>query len=204
MRPVLLCASGRCGIECAGRAGRARGDSPKHTLVGIATWRSRSHLTRTSSRSPCEQADPTTAINCIDQLCRIMIVWTSRAEPASRRYAPPYILRVVIPWIGFDGLLDTAFEQIRHYGKTDIAVSLRLLRAFDDMVLAGVSRKETSVIDRPGATCGRRMRSEFVERGGFTAEAPVGQIGRPVAGASFMIPLLFRPGFDMEFIGAWL
>ncbi len=86
--------------------------------------------------------DPTTAINCIDQLSRVMIVWTSRAAPASSRYAPPYILRVVIPWIGFDGLLDTAFEQIRHYAKTDIAVSLRLLRAFDDMVLAGTSQKE--------------------------------------------------------------
>ena len=86
--------------------------------------------------------DPTTAINCIDQLSRVMIVWTSRAAPASSRYAPPYILRVVIPWIGFDGLLDTAFEQIRHYAKTDIAVSLRLLRAFDDMVLAGISQKE--------------------------------------------------------------
>jgi uncharacterized membrane protein len=28
--------------------------------------------------------DPTTAINCIDQLSRIMIVWTSRAAPPSR------------------------------------------------------------------------------------------------------------------------
>ena len=93
--------------------------------------------------------DPTTAINCIDQLSRIMIVWTSRTAPASRRYAPPYVLRVVVPWIGFEGLLDTAFEQIRHYGKTDIPVSLRLLRAFDDMVLAGVSQKELrSLIDR--------------------------------------------------------
>src|SRR5271166_3321793 len=80
---------------------------------------------------------------------RIGMVWTSRTAPASRRYAPPYVLRVVVPWIGFDGLLDTAFEQIRHYGKTDIAVSLRLLRAFDDMVLAGVSQKELrSLIDR--------------------------------------------------------
>ena len=45
--------------------------------------------------------------------------------------------------------MDTAFEQIRHYAKSDIAVSLRLLRAFDDMVLAGASRKETqSLIGR--------------------------------------------------------
>ena len=88
--------------------------------------------------------DPTTAINCIDQLSRIMIVWMSRAAPASFRYAPPHILRVVIPWIGFEGLLDTAFEQIRHYAKTDIAVSLRLLRAFDDMVLAGSLERNIS------------------------------------------------------------
>jgi uncharacterized membrane protein len=92
--------------------------------------------------------DPTTAINCIDQLSRIMIVWTSRAAPPSRLYAPPYVLRVVVPWISYEGLLDTAFEQIRHYAKSDIAVSLRLLRAFDDMVLTGASQKEMQSLIR--------------------------------------------------------
>jgi uncharacterized membrane protein len=38
--------------------------------------------------------------------------------------------------MSFDGLLDTAFEQIRHYGAADIAVSLRLLRAFRDIANA--------------------------------------------------------------------
>jgi len=38
-----------------------------------------------------------------------------------------------VPWITFDGLLDTAFEQIRHYAVADVAVSLRLMRAFDDI-----------------------------------------------------------------------
>jgi len=33
-----------------------------------------------------------------------------------------------------EGLLDTAFEQIRHYSQSDAAVSLRLLRAYDDVV----------------------------------------------------------------------
>jgi uncharacterized membrane protein len=33
----------------------------------------------------------------------------------------------------FEGLLDTAFEQIRHYAVADIAVSLRLMRAFNDI-----------------------------------------------------------------------
>jgi uncharacterized membrane protein len=43
-------------------------------------------------------------------------------------YDPPGAVRVVIPWIGFDRLLEAAFEQIRLYSKSDVAVSLRLLR----------------------------------------------------------------------------
>jgi len=39
----------------------------------------------------------------------------------------------VVPWMSFDGLLDTAFEQIRHYAVADIAVSLRLMRAYNDI-----------------------------------------------------------------------
>jgi len=38
--------------------------------------------------------------------------------------------------MSFDGLLDTAFEQIRHYAAADIAVSLRLMRAFTDIASA--------------------------------------------------------------------
>jgi uncharacterized membrane protein len=93
--------------------------------------------------------DPTTAINCIDQLARVMIVWASRGAPPTYLHAPPHVLRLAIPWIGYEGLLDTAFEQIRHYAKSDIAVSLRLLRAFDDMFVAGVSATaQGSLIER--------------------------------------------------------
>ena len=77
--------------------------------------------------------DPSTAISCVDQLSRIMILWISRLPPPSHYYAPPHVLRLFVPWITFDGLLDTAFEQIRHYAVADAAVSLRLMRAFDDI-----------------------------------------------------------------------
>ena len=77
--------------------------------------------------------DPSTAISCVDQLSRIMIVWLSRIPPPSHYYAPPHVLRLFVPWIRFDGLLDTGFEQIRHYAAADIAVSSRLIRAFDDI-----------------------------------------------------------------------
>jgi uncharacterized membrane protein len=78
--------------------------------------------------------DPSTAISCVDQLSRILIRWLQRVPPRTYHYDPPHVLRVALPWISFEGLLDTAFEQIRHYSQSDAAVSLRLLRAYDDIV----------------------------------------------------------------------
>jgi len=93
--------------------------------------------------------DPSTAISCIDQLSRILIRWVSRAPPPSHFFGPPHVLRVVIPWINLDGLLDTAFEQIRHYAATDVAVSLRLLRAFNDIAFAAQSEEiRRALLDR--------------------------------------------------------
>jgi len=77
--------------------------------------------------------DPTTAINCIDQLSRILIRFASREPPEELLYDPPGIVRASIGWIHFERLLDAALEQIRMYSKTDVAVSLRLLRAFGDI-----------------------------------------------------------------------
>ena len=77
--------------------------------------------------------DPTTAINCVDQLSRILIRFSSRDQPAPMLYDPPGVARVAIPWIGFHKLLASAFEQIRFYAKADISVSMRLLRASGDI-----------------------------------------------------------------------
>ena len=43
------------------------------------------------------------------------------------------MVRVVLPWISREELLETAFDQIRHYSSSDVAVSLRLLRALGDI-----------------------------------------------------------------------
>jgi uncharacterized membrane protein len=79
--------------------------------------------------------DPSTAINCVDQLSRIMIRFVSREAPEGLLYDPPGIFRVSIPWSGFDKLLTSAFEQIRMYAKGDLAVSLRMLRALADIAI---------------------------------------------------------------------
>jgi uncharacterized membrane protein len=77
--------------------------------------------------------DPSTAITCVDQLGRILIRFVSRQAPVALLCDPPHVVRVVVPWIGTEKLLDTAFEQIRHYSAADVAVSLRLLRALEDI-----------------------------------------------------------------------
>ncbi len=79
--------------------------------------------------------DPSTAISCIDQLTRILIRWVGRFPPEPLLFNPPHVLRVVLPWIDLDGLLNTAIEQIRAYATTDAAVSLRLLRLLHDVAV---------------------------------------------------------------------
>jgi uncharacterized membrane protein len=80
--------------------------------------------------------DPSTAISCIDQLTRIIIRWIDRIPPQPLLFSPPHVLRVILPWIDLDGLLDTAIEQIRAYGANDVAVSLRLLRLLQDVAVS--------------------------------------------------------------------
>jgi uncharacterized membrane protein len=76
--------------------------------------------------------DPSTAITCLDQLGRIVTRWIARDPPVGSLFDPPHVLRVSIPWIGLEGLLETGFEQIRHYAAGDLPVSLRMVRVLQD------------------------------------------------------------------------
>ena len=71
--------------------------------------------------------------NHVEGLDAVMIRFASREPPEPALYDPPGTLRVVIPWIDFEHVLESAFEQIRLYSKSDVAVSLRLLRALGDI-----------------------------------------------------------------------
>jgi uncharacterized membrane protein len=77
--------------------------------------------------------DPSTGVSSVDQLSRILIRFASRELPPCLLYDPPGVLRVSVQWIDFERLLTSAFEQIRLYSQSDIAVSLRMLRALGDV-----------------------------------------------------------------------
>lgn len=103
--------------------------------------------------------DPSTAISCVDQLSSILISFSTRQAPGTHFYDPPGTLRVTIPNLGFDRLAESAFEQIRSYSKTDVAVSLRLMRAFIDITQTLPNGADRQLL----AEQGRRLLSGFSE-----------------------------------------
>lgn len=71
--------------------------------------------------------DPFTAIRCIDRLAAGLCHLVQRDFPSPYRYDKNNKLRVIAEPILFDELADSAFNQIRQYGKSDAAVTSRLL-----------------------------------------------------------------------------
>ncbi len=112
--------------------------------------------------------DPTTAISCVDQLSCILIRWIDRSPPRRAYYDPPHVLRLVVPWTDLDGLLDLAFEQIRHYAVADAAVSLRLMRALGDIASTTTDPNLRAELSARGrrlfAGCQGRIQSDDLAR----------------------------------------
>ncbi|BAZ09014.1 hypothetical protein NIES4071_08200 [Calothrix sp. NIES-4071] len=74
--------------------------------------------------------DPFTAIRCIDRLAAGLSHLVQRDFPSPYRYDKNNKLRVIIAEpILFEELAYNAFNQIRQYGKSDTAVTIRLLEA---------------------------------------------------------------------------
>lgn len=77
--------------------------------------------------------DPSTAVTCIDHLSRLLGRVARRGDSEMVRRDEKGQALVVLPAHGFSRALDLAMNQIRQYGKSDIAVLLRLTRALTDV-----------------------------------------------------------------------
>lgn len=77
--------------------------------------------------------DPSTAVTCIDHLSRLLGRIAQRGDTETVLRDSSGKARVVLPAHGFSRALDLAINQIRQYGKTDVAVLLRLTRALTDV-----------------------------------------------------------------------
>jgi uncharacterized membrane protein len=111
--------------------------------------------------------DPSTAISCVDQLSAILIRFASR-NPAEQVIADKSgKLRVSIPWLDFERLIDAAYEQIRMYARGDVVVSLRMLRALHDIAHTLPDRTSKLILAERGkrivAGCAKNLDEEEIK-----------------------------------------
>jgi uncharacterized membrane protein len=92
--------------------------------------------------------DPFTAIRCLDRLSAGLSRLVQRNFPSSYRYDDRKNLRVIAERVTFAGLVNTAFNQIRQYGKSDVAVSIRLLEAIATIARYTTTQKERETLLR--------------------------------------------------------
>jgi uncharacterized membrane protein len=77
--------------------------------------------------------DPFTAITCVDRLGSALCRLAQRDMPSPYRYDPQDQLRVITPVFTFPDVTDTAFNQIRQYGRSSAAVTIRLLETIAEV-----------------------------------------------------------------------
>ena len=119
--------------------------------------------------------DPTTATTCVDQLGRVLMRASLRSPPDPILRDPDGSARVILRRTSFPRLLEIAFSQIRHYGKTDVAVPLRLMRVLGELAAASKHTPHADAIldqaRRLAAACERGFpdddRAELDERLGI-------------------------------------
>ncbi|MDP2305885.1 MAG: DUF2254 domain-containing protein [Pseudomonadota bacterium] len=105
--------------------------------------------------------DPSTGCTCVDQLSRLLV----RAAPL-RTPIRSFAVEggaVHLPTTSFVDLVRVAFEQLRQYGRADMAVSLRILRALVDIAEATPHAAGRAELLRQGSLAWAAARKSFPE-----------------------------------------
>ncbi|MBW4468091.1 MAG: DUF2254 domain-containing protein [Pegethrix bostrychoides GSE-TBD4-15B] len=100
--------------------------------------------------------DPFTAVRCIDQLSAALCRLAQRDMPSPYRYDDQNQLRVIAEPTSFGDVVDAAFNQIRQYGQSSVAVTMRLLEAIATIA---------TFTHRPGDRIALQRQAEMVMRG---------------------------------------
>ncbi|MBW4638465.1 MAG: DUF2254 domain-containing protein [Gloeocapsa sp. UFS-A4-WI-NPMV-4B04] len=92
--------------------------------------------------------DPFTAIECIDRLSAGLSHLAQKNFPSPYRYDLDNNLRVIADPVTFAGLTDAAFNQIRQYSTSDVAVTIRLLEAIASIAPFTRNKKDRAALLR--------------------------------------------------------
>jgi uncharacterized membrane protein len=77
--------------------------------------------------------DPFTAITCVDRLGSALCCLAQQDMSSPYRYDTQDKLRVITPVFTFPDVADAAFNQIREYGRSSTAVTIRLLETIAEV-----------------------------------------------------------------------
>jgi uncharacterized membrane protein len=89
--------------------------------------------------------DPGTACMCLDRLGQALCQLANRVMPSPYRYDARGSLRVVACPTTFAAMADTAFDDIRRYGRSSVSVTTHLLDVIGD-IAACVERDADRVV----------------------------------------------------------
>lgn len=95
--------------------------------------------------------DPTTACNCVDYLGGFLARLAEVEWPASEFRDADGAVRVIAPRGSFGEYVDLATSEIRHYGRSDLATTVRLLEALRRAADATTRADRREALRRAGA-----------------------------------------------------
>ncbi|MFE1745338.1 DUF2254 domain-containing protein [Coleofasciculus sp. H7-2] len=108
--------------------------------------------------------DPFTAIQCINQMSAALCRLAEREFPSPYRYDDDNNLRAIIANpVTFAELVDAAFNQIRQYSKSDVAVRIRLLEAIALIATHTRNQKNRAALLRHAQMIERSSQQEVSE-----------------------------------------
>jgi uncharacterized membrane protein len=107
--------------------------------------------------------DPFTAIRCIDQLSAALCHLACKEIPSTYRYDDENKLRVIAKSVTFVDALDAAFNQIRQYGQTSVAVTMRLLEAIAVIAPFTHTKADRAALLRHANTIDRGSQEKIAE-----------------------------------------
>ncbi|MDQ4094775.1 MAG: DUF2254 domain-containing protein [Actinomycetota bacterium] len=77
--------------------------------------------------------DPTTAVQCLDEIHDLLRRIGGRAFPSGQRFDENGDLRLAFPVVSWEGYVSLAFDEIRHYGRESIQIHRRMRSILRDL-----------------------------------------------------------------------
>jgi len=108
--------------------------------------------------------DPFTAITCIDHLGSALCILTGRVFPSPYRYDEEGNLRFIAKPLTFEGITNAAFDQIRQYGRTSVAVTIRLLERLKTIAAHTRNSEQRQAILRQADMIARASQDSLPEK----------------------------------------